>query len=59
MEYERQLRHSAKAAQPSCPFFGIKSNLATLTAYRFLMTWLYGRTDSLLLAMLMHASYTG
>ena len=33
--------------------------LATLTAYRILMTWLYARTASVLLAVLMHASYTG
>lgn len=33
--------------------------LATLTPYRILMTWVYSRTQSLLLAMLMHASFTG
>jgi uncharacterized protein len=33
--------------------------LAALTAYRLLMTWVYANTRSLLLAMLMHASYTG
>jgi len=33
--------------------------LAALTAYRVLMTWLYANTRSLLLAVLMHASYTG
>lgn len=33
--------------------------MAALTAYRLLMTWLYARTQSLLLAVLMHASYTG
>ena len=30
-----------------------------LTAYRILMTWVYSRTQSVLLAQLMHASYTG
>jgi membrane protease YdiL (CAAX protease family) len=30
-----------------------------LTAYRILMTWVYSSTHSLLLAQLMHASYTG
>jgi membrane protease YdiL (CAAX protease family) len=30
-----------------------------LTAYRLLMTWVYAHTLSLLLAVLMHASYTG
>ena len=33
--------------------------LATLTAYRVLMTWMFAHTGSLLLAVLMHASYTG
>ena len=33
--------------------------IATLTPYRMLMTWLYSHTNSLLLAILMHASYTG
>ena len=33
--------------------------IGALTAYRVLMTWVYANTQSLLLAMLMHASYTG
>ncbi len=33
--------------------------VAALTAYRMLMTWVYVNTQSLLLAVLMHASYTG
>ena len=33
--------------------------LATLTAYRLLMTWVYAKTRSLFLAVLIHASYTG
>jgi uncharacterized protein len=33
--------------------------LLPLTAYRMLMTWVYSHTRSLLLAQLMHASYTG
>ena len=33
--------------------------IATLTAYRLLMTWVYANTKSLLLAVRMHASYTG
>jgi hypothetical protein len=33
--------------------------LGALTAYRVLMTWLHAKTHSLLLAILMHASYTG
>jgi hypothetical protein len=30
-----------------------------LTAYRMLMTWVYSHTQSVFLAQLMHASYTG
>jgi len=33
--------------------------VTALTAYRLLMTWVYANTRSLLLAVLMHASYTG
>lgn len=33
--------------------------VATLTPYRMLMTWVYSRTQSLFLAVLMHASFTG
>lgn len=33
--------------------------VVALTAYRVLMTWVYSRTGSLLLGMLMHASFTG
>jgi membrane protease YdiL (CAAX protease family) len=33
--------------------------IAALTPYRILMTWVYGNTGSVLLAVLMHASYTG
>lgn len=33
--------------------------MAALTACRLLMTWVYANTGSLLLAVLMHASYTG
>lgn len=33
--------------------------VATLTAYRVLMTWVFANTRSLLLAVLMHASCTG
>jgi CAAX protease family protein len=32
--------------------------VAQLTAYRVLMVWVYDRTESLLVAMLMHASLT-
>jgi membrane protease YdiL (CAAX protease family) len=33
--------------------------VATLTPYRILMTWVYANTGSVLLAILMHASFTG
>ena len=33
--------------------------VATLTPYRMLMTWVYSNTKSLLVAILMHASFTG
>lgn len=33
--------------------------IATLTPYRMLMIWVYRHTQSLLLAILMHASFTG
>lgn len=33
--------------------------VGALTAYRLLMTWVYANTQSLLMAVLMHASYTG
>lgn len=33
--------------------------IAALVAYRILMTWVYGRTRSLFVAVLMHASFTG
>ena len=33
--------------------------IAILTAYRILVTWMFAQTGSLLLAVLMHASYTG
>jgi hypothetical protein len=38
------------------PLYFILS-IAQLTAYRVLMVWLYDRTESLLVAVLMHASY--
>jgi membrane protease YdiL (CAAX protease family) len=33
--------------------------VGALTAYRLLMTWVYANTQSLMLSILMHASYTG
>jgi uncharacterized membrane protein YccC len=33
--------------------------LFSMTAYRILMTWVYARTRSVLVAILMHAGYTG
>jgi len=40
------------------PYFGVYW-IAILIPYRVLMTWVYARTGSLLIAMLMHGSYTG
>lgn len=37
---------------------GMVFYVASLPAYRVLMVWLYDRTESLLLAMLMHASFS-
>jgi membrane protease YdiL (CAAX protease family) len=39
------------------PVYFLSAGFATLTAYRVLMVWVYDRTGSLLVAMLMHASY--
>jgi hypothetical protein len=38
-------------------YFGF--SVASLTSYRILMLWVYDRTESLLVATLMHASYAG
>jgi membrane protease YdiL (CAAX protease family) len=39
------------------PVYFLSAGFATLTAYRVLMVWVYDRTGSLLVAILMHASY--
>ena len=41
------------------PVWFISYWILPLTAYRILMTWVYSNTRSVLLAQLMHASYTG
>jgi uncharacterized membrane protein YbaN (DUF454 family) len=51
-------RQNASAMGPLWLLDFVVPYLAALTAYRVLMTWVYARTQSLLLAMLMHASYT-
>jgi hypothetical protein len=38
-------------------YFGF--SVASLTAYRILILWVYDRTESVLVATLMHASYAG
>lgn len=43
----------------SWPLWFISYWILPLTAYRILMTWVYANTRSVLLAQLMHASYTG
>jgi membrane protease YdiL (CAAX protease family) len=51
-------RTSAETVPPAIflPHYFL-SAIAMLTAYRVLMVWVYDRTQSLLVAMLMHASY--
>lgn len=41
------------------PVWFISYWILPLTAYRILMTWVYANTRSILLAQIMHASYTG
>jgi len=41
------------------PLWFVAFWVVPLTAYRILMTWLYARAESLPVAQLMHASYTG
>lgn len=50
---------SSAEAIPAARFMAayVLSAIATLTAYRILMVWVYERTHSLLVAILMHASY--
>jgi membrane protease YdiL (CAAX protease family) len=44
---------------PVWPLWLITYWILPLIAYRMLMTWVYAHTQSLLVAQLMHASYTG
>lgn len=52
-------RYNAAAMGPAWPAEFALVYVATLTPYRMLMTWVFANTQSLLLAVLMHASYTG
>jgi uncharacterized protein len=52
-------RYNAGASGAVWPLEFFITYLLALTPYRLLMTWVYGHTQSLLLAILMHASFTG
>lgn len=52
-------RYNAKALGAVWPLEFFITYLLALTPYRLLMTWVYSHTQSLLLAILMHASFTG
>ena len=52
-------RYNAQTMGAAWPLEFAIVYLATLTPYRMLMTWVYSNTQSLLLAILMHASFTG
>jgi uncharacterized protein len=53
------LRYNIDAMGVAWPLEFAIVYLATLTPYRMLMTWVYSHTQSLFLAILMHASFTG
>ena len=52
-------RYNAGALGAVWPLEFFITYLLALTPYRLLMTWVYRHTHSLLLAILMHASFTG
>jgi uncharacterized protein len=52
-------RYNAKALGAVWPLEFFITYLLALTPYRLLMTWVYSHTQSLLLAILLHASFTG
>ena len=52
-------RYNAGAIGAVWPLEFVITYLLALTPYRLLMTWVYSHTQSLLLAILMHASFTG
>jgi uncharacterized protein len=52
-------RYNAGAMGLVWPLEFFITYLFALTPYRLLMTWVYGQTQSLLPAILMHASFTG
>ena len=52
-------RYNAGAMGAVWPLEFCITYLLALTPYRLLMTWVYRHTHSLLLAILMHASFTG
>jgi uncharacterized protein len=52
-------RYNAKALRAVWPLEFFITYLLALTPYRLLMTWVYSHTQSLAVAILMHASFTG
>ncbi len=52
-------RYNAGALGAAWPLEFFITYLLALTPYRLLMTWVYSHTQSVLLALLMHASFTG
>jgi uncharacterized protein len=52
-------RYNFSAMEVTWPLEFAVVYIATLTPYRMLMMWVYSHTQSLLLAILMHASFTG
>jgi uncharacterized protein len=52
-------RYNAGAMGAFWPLEFFITYLLALIPYRLLMTWVYGHTQSLLLAIIMHASFTG
>lgn len=52
-------RYNAGSLGAPCPLEFVVVYLATLTPYTMLMTWVFARTQNLLLSILLHASFTG
>ena len=61
IRFERPVAEDGSGALPLViylPAYLIILLVGGLPAYRVLMVWVYDRTESMLVAMLMHASYT-
>jgi hypothetical protein len=59
LAHDREGSQHVRRRGPPTPFLALYflAAVASLTAYRALMVWVYDRTESLLVAWLMHASY--